>query len=352
MKSSLKSSIAASTVAATHTSLKKTSFKPTTTTWQRQAASNQTTPVSPRSVDDPQLTNEYLSVKMQLEMKKRAIERDKQRLENLRDSKRQTISQEAFKQLLQQKTRKTSKLTNEFLSSSPSVELNNHHSSPSIPKSQTTAEFRFPRSKSSTPEPTLTEAKREESSIVDLSKPMTRDEFLNTLELLKKKYIETTTTATPTPTIDDQRADEGRRIEQLNSNIGELQQVNSVFVDERDPKEVQIVTHTCSLLSLADRRVIDSLVALEYLLRPSRLMEILPSLLIVHWWIHLSSVHFIIEGERRRTRGSSLHPTQGFQSSELRIEQIKTKDENRRQRPSPLIYHLINRRLKIGHPFG
>lgn len=283
MKSSMKSSIAAPTAAAIHTSPKKTSFKSTTTTWQRQAASSQTTPVSPRSADDPQLTNEYLSVKMQLEMKKRAIEREKQRLENLRDSKRQTISQEAFKQLLQQKTRKTSKLTNEFLSSSPSVELNTHRSSPSIPKSQTTAEFRSPRSNSSTPEPTLTEAKRDESSIVDLSQPMTRDEFLNTLELLKKKYIETTTTtATPTPTIDDHRADEGRRIEQLNSNIGELQQVNSVLADRRDSKEVQIINHTCSLLSLADRREIDSLVALKYLLRPRRLMEILPSLLIVH----------------------------------------------------------------------
>ena len=170
---------------------------------------------------------------MQLEMKKRSIERDKQRLENLRDNKRQTISQEAFKQLLQQKTRKTSKLANQFLSSSPSVELNNHHQSQLIPKSQTTAEFPFPRSKSSTPEPTFREAKRDESSIVDLSKPMTRDEFLNTLELLKKKYIETTTTASPTP-IEDQRTDEGRRIEQLNSNIGELQQVNSAGEESAD----------------------------------------------------------------------------------------------------------------------
>jgi len=197
---------------------------PTTTTWQRQALSNQTTPINTTRnqettpIDDPQLTNEYLAVKMQLEMKKRSIERDKQRLETIRDNKRQTISQEAFKQLLQQKTRNTSALTNEFLSSPQS---HNHQ----IRKSQTTSEF---RSQTNTPplqqQPILVESKKEDSSIVDLSKPMTRDEFLNTLELLKQKYLETTTTTSPN-VVEENRNDEGRRIEQLNSNIGELQQV-------------------------------------------------------------------------------------------------------------------------------
>jgi hypothetical protein len=195
---------------------------PTTTTWQRQALSNQTTPINstrrqePSSLDDHQLANEYLAVKMQLEMKKRSIERDKQRLETIRDNKRQTISQEAFKQLLQQKTRNQSALTNEFLSSPQSP--SNH-----IRKSQTTSEF---RSQTNTPplhQPVLIESKKEESSIVDLSKPMTRDDFLHTLELLKQKYLETTTT-TPN-VVEESRTDEGRRIEQLNSNIGELQQV-------------------------------------------------------------------------------------------------------------------------------
>lgn len=197
----------------------------TTTTWQRQALSNQTTPMNTTrnqeqtSLDDSQLTNEYLAVKMQLEMKKRSIERDKQRLESMRDNKRQTISEEAFKQFLQQKTRNTSALANEFLSS---PQANNHQ----IRKSQTTSEF---RSQTNTPplqqqqQPVSHELKKDDSSIVDLSKPMTRDEFLNTLELLKQKYIETTAT-TPT-VVEENRNDEGRRIEQLNSNIGELQQV-------------------------------------------------------------------------------------------------------------------------------
>jgi len=195
---------------------------PTTTTWQRQALSNQTTPINTTRnqqttpIDDHQLTNEYLAVKMQLELKKRSIERDKQRLESMRDNKRQTISQEAFKQLLQQKTRKTSALTNEFLSS-PQSNNNNQ-----IRKSQTTSEF---RSQTTTPplqKPVLIESKKEDSSIVDLSKPMTRDEFLNTLELLKQKYLETTMTPN---IVEENRNDQGRRIEQLNSNIGELQQV-------------------------------------------------------------------------------------------------------------------------------
>jgi hypothetical protein len=198
---------------------------PTTTTWQRQALSNQTTPINTTrdqettSIDDQQLTNEYLAVKMQLEMKKRSIERDKQRLESMRDNKRQTISQEAFKLLLQQKTRNTLALTNEFLSSPQS---NNHH----IRKSQTTSEF---RSQTTTPplqQPVLVESKKQDSSIVDLSKPMTRDEFLNTLEILKQKYLETTTTTMPN-VAEENRNDEGRRIEQLNSNIGELQQVTT-----------------------------------------------------------------------------------------------------------------------------
>lgn len=195
----------------------------TTTTWQRQALSNQTTPMNTTRnqrettpIDDHQLTNELLAVKMQLEMKKRTIERDKQRLETMRDNKRQTISQEAFKQLLQQKTRNTSALKDEFLQSPKS---NNNHQ---IRKSQTTSEF---RSQTNTPpliQPISTETKKDDSSIVDLSKPMTRDEFLNTLELLKQKYIETN--ATPN-IIEENRQDEGHRIEQLNSNIGELQQV-------------------------------------------------------------------------------------------------------------------------------
>ncbi|CAF0720242.1 unnamed protein product [Adineta ricciae] len=219
VKSSLKSSVSSSTV--THTSPKKTTFKPTTTTWQRQALSNQTTPMNTTRtneimpVDDHQLTNEYLTVKMQLEMKKRSIERDKQRLELMRDNKRQTISQEAFKQLLQQKTRNTSTLANEFLLSPQSTNNNQ------IRKSQTTAEF---RSQSNTPvaqQPTIAESKKEETSIIDLSKPMTRDDFLSTLELLKQKYLE----ATPPPALEENRTDESRRIEQLNSNIGELQQV-------------------------------------------------------------------------------------------------------------------------------
>ena len=198
---------------------------PTTTTWQRQAASNQTTPVNAvrrlhqpsNSIDDHQLTNEYLAVKMQLEMKKRSIERDKQRLENLRDNKRQTISQEAFKQLLVQKTRHSSKLSEEFLPPTPSADK-----TPSIRKSQTTAEF--PHA-SRTPAPLgATDGKRDDSSIVDLSKPMTRDEFLTTLELLKQKYLETAVTPA-TPPVEESRHDEGHRIEQLNSNIGELQQV-------------------------------------------------------------------------------------------------------------------------------
>jgi hypothetical protein len=222
MKSSLKNSISSS--AASNTSPKKTTFMSTTTTWQRQALSNQTTPINTTRnqettpTDDQQLNNEYLAVKMQLEMKKRAIERDKQRLETMRDNKRQTISQEAFKQLLQQKTRNTSALTSEFLSSPQS---NNQK----IRKSQTTSELRS----SPLPQPVSIESKKEESSIVDLSKPMTRDEFLNTLELLKQKYIETT--GTPN-VVEENRNDEGRRIEQLNSNIGELQQVRTkVFID-------------------------------------------------------------------------------------------------------------------------
>jgi hypothetical protein len=197
---------------------------PTTTTWQRQALSNQTTPINSSrsdgitSLDDHQLTNEYLAVKMQLEMKKRSIERDKQRLETIRDNKRQIISDEAFKQLLQQKTRNTSAITNEVLSSPQS---NNNH----IRKSQTTSEFRSQTNTSPLQQPVITESKKDESSIVDLSKPMTRDDFLNTLEILKQKYLETTTT---TPNIvEENRNDEGRRIEQLNSNIGELQQVIS-----------------------------------------------------------------------------------------------------------------------------
>jgi len=187
----------------------------TTTTWQRQALSNQTTPINTTRnqetapIDDHQLTNEYLAVKIQLEMKKRSIERDKQRLESIRDNKRQIISQQAFKQLLQQKTRNTSALTNEFL---PSTNTQ-------IRKSQTTSEFRS----QTTQQPVLIESKKEESSIVDLSKPMTRDEFLNTLELLKQKYLETATT--PPKFAEKNRNDEGHRIEQLNSNIGELQQV-------------------------------------------------------------------------------------------------------------------------------
>lgn len=223
MKSSLKNSILASSTA--NTSPKKTTFMATTTTWQRQALSNQNTPINttrlPETspVDDQQLNNEYLAVKMQLEMKKRAIERDKQRLESMRDNKRQTISQEAFKQLLQKKTRTTTALNNEYFSSPQS---NNQQ----IRKSQTTSEL-SPRV--NTPplpqiQPVITPAlKKDESSIVDLSKPMTRDEFLHTLELLKQKYIETTAT---TPTVTEEHSiDEGRRIEQLNSNIGELQQV-------------------------------------------------------------------------------------------------------------------------------
>jgi hypothetical protein len=193
---------------------------PTTTTWQRQALSNQTTPINTTRqqettrIDDPQLTNEYLAVKMQLEMKKRSIERDKQRLETMRDNKRQTISQDAFKQLLKQKTRNTSALTNEFL---PSPQSTNNQ----IRKSQTTSEFRSEINTPPLQRPIVNESKKEESSIVDLSKPMTRDDFLNTLELLKQKYLET---ATPN-VIEESRTDEGRRIEQLNSNIGELQQV-------------------------------------------------------------------------------------------------------------------------------
>ncbi|CAF2927538.1 unnamed protein product [Rotaria sp. Silwood2] len=241
IKSSLKNSISSSTNA--NVSQKKTTFMPTTTTWQRQALSNQTTPIitirnhEMTPTDDSQLTNEYLAVKMQLEMKKRSIERDKQRLENMRDNKRQTISQEAFKQLLQQKTRHTSALTNEFL---PSTQSNNNH----IRKSQTTSEFRSQpnttRAQQQQQQPVLIESKKEESSIVDLSKPMTRDEFLNTLELLKQKYIETTT-STPSNIIEENRNDENHRIEQLNSNIGELQQVLTSLSVKQEEIHNQVV---------------------------------------------------------------------------------------------------------------
>ncbi|CAF4420148.1 unnamed protein product, partial [Adineta steineri] len=71
----------------------------------------------------------------------------------------------------------------------------------------------------------ILESKEEETSIIDLSKPMTRDDFLNTLEILKQKYLETTPPTTTTTTAEDTRNDEGHRIEQLNSNIGQLQQV-------------------------------------------------------------------------------------------------------------------------------
>ncbi|CAF3297359.1 unnamed protein product [Rotaria sp. Silwood2] len=240
IKSSLKNSISSSTNA--NVSQKKTTFMPTTTTWQRQALSNQTTPIitirnhEMTPTDDSQLTNEYLAVKMQLEMKKRSIERDKQRLENMRDNKRQTISQEAFKQLLQQKTRHTSALTNEFL---PSTQSNNNH----IRKSQTTSEFRSQPNTTRAQQqqkPVLIESKKEESSIVDLSKPMTRDEFLNTLELLKQKYIETTT-STPSNIIEENRNDENHRIEQLNSNIGELQQVLTSLSVKQEEIHNQVV---------------------------------------------------------------------------------------------------------------
>lgn len=206
----------------------------TTTTWKRQALSNQPTPINTTRqmetspVDDQQLNNEYLAVKMQLEMKKRAIERDKQRLESARDNKRQTISQEAFKKLLHKNTRTTSALTNEFF---PSPQSNNHH----IRKSQTTSEFSPRINTPPAPQPVSPSLKKEESSIVDLSKPMTRDEFLNTLELLKQRYIETN--AVPPAVIEERPVDEERRIEQLNSNIGELQQVM--------PKEILV----CHLLS-------------------------------------------------------------------------------------------------------
>ncbi|CAF4899057.1 unnamed protein product [Rotaria sp. Silwood1] len=250
IKSSLKTSISSST--NTNASPKKTTFMSTTTTWQRQALSNQTTPINTIrnnhetiSIDDHQLTNEYLAVKMQLEMKKRSIERDKQRLETIRDNKRQTISQEAFKQLLQQKTRHTSALTNEFL---PSTQSNNTH----IRKSQTTSEFRSQSNKTSVPQQQqqtiLIEPKKDESSIVDLSKPMTRDEFLNTLELLKQKYIETTTTASPN-IIEENRIDEGHRIEQLNSNIGELQQVITSLSAKQEEIHNQVVNANGSNVS-------------------------------------------------------------------------------------------------------
>ncbi|CAF3984954.1 unnamed protein product [Rotaria sordida] len=243
IKSSLKTSVSSSI--NPNASHKKTTFMPTTTTWQRQALSNQTTPTNiirnreTTPVDDHQLTNEYLAVKMQLEMKKRSIERDKQRLETIRDNKRQTISQEAFKQLLQQKTRQTSALTNEYL---PSTKSNNNNNNNNIRKSQTTSEF---RSQSNTTtvqqkQPVLIESKKEESSIVDLSKPMTHDEFLNTLELLKKKYLETTTTTMPN-IIQENQNDEGHRIEQLNSNIGELQQVITSLSVKQEEIHNQVV---------------------------------------------------------------------------------------------------------------
>ncbi|CAF0954744.1 unnamed protein product [Adineta steineri] len=242
IKSSLKTSVSAST--AIHTSPKKTTFMPTTTTWQRQALSNQTTPMNTTRtlhqttpVDDHKLSNELLAVKMQLEMKKRSIEREKQRLETIRDNERQTISQKAFKQLLQQKTRNTSALTHEFLSSPQSNNTNNNNQ---IRKSQTTSEF---RSQTNTPplqQPVILESKKEETSIIDLSKPMTRDDFLNTLEILKQKYLETTPPTTTT-TAEDTRNDEGHRIEQLNSNIGELQQVLSSLSVKQEEIHNQVV---------------------------------------------------------------------------------------------------------------
>jgi hypothetical protein len=216
MKSSLTTSV--------QTLPKKTSFQSTTTTWQRQATSNQSTPLgSDRSrektpMDDPQLNQEYLAVKMQLEMKKRSIERDKQRLESERDSKRQTISQEAFKQLLQQKTRTSSKLSNEYrLSKMPPADIQHQ-----IRKSQTTTNISLSKPVVSVPTEVASKVSRqdESSSLLDLSKPMSRDEFLNTLELLKRRYIETQTPEVHVP-VDDQT----HRIEQLNCNIGELQQV-------------------------------------------------------------------------------------------------------------------------------
>ncbi|CAF2033804.1 unnamed protein product [Rotaria magnacalcarata] len=249
IKSSLKTSISSSTNA--NASQKKTTFMPTTTTWQRQALSNQTTPMNTTRnqetspIDDHQLTNEFLAVKMQLEMKKRAIERDKQRLESIRDSKRQTISQEAFKQLLQKKTRNSAALTNEYFPSSESsntINNNNHDSNNHIRKSQTTSEFRSqPNTSSVEQKPVIIEPKKEESSIVDLSKPMTRDDFLNTLELLKQKYLENTTTPTAPNIIEENRIDEGQRIEQLNSNIGELQQVITSLSVKQEELHNQVV---------------------------------------------------------------------------------------------------------------
>jgi hypothetical protein len=200
---------------------------PNKTTWQRQAASNHTTPLtSARTADDLHVNQEYLAVKMQLEMKKRAIERDKQRLESVRDNKRQTISQEAFKQLLQQKTRQTAILNND-----------NQQQQNNIRKSQTTNEISRPKN---------------ENSIVDLSKPMSRDEFLNTLELLKKKYLESNHSAaspsppplaeatahnndSPSPTRDD-----SARLEELNSNIGELQQVLTSLSVKQEEIRLQV----------------------------------------------------------------------------------------------------------------
>ena len=201
---------------------------PNKTTWQRQAASNHNTPLpSARTTDDLHVNQEFLAVKMQLEMKKRAIERDKQRLEAIRDNKRQTIGQQAFKQLLQQKSRQTEILN--------------------LRKSQTTNEISRPK---------------DDKSIVDLSKPMSRDEFLNTLELLKQKYLESNQpAASPVPKEND---DESERLEQLNSNLGELQDVlTSLSVKQEEIRQQMPVKVNGFVMELVDDPSASTVVEME-----------------------------------------------------------------------------------------
>ncbi|CAF0827258.1 unnamed protein product [Didymodactylos carnosus] len=219
MKSSLKNSIIPSSFNHDDDIIvrtpKKTSFA--TTTWQKQAAIQipKTNDNNFNNDENERINKEFLSIKMQLEMKKKSIERDKQRLEISRDEKRQTIGHEAFKQLLQQKRK------NDLQSFLPKEEqhqtqkhkktsfeapanMNNSY----IDQKQSDDKTTTRKLKKSSTTMVETRPRTDEvplSTIVDLSKPMTPDDFLATLELLKKKYIETTTT---TAMVDEKKGDE------------------------------------------------------------------------------------------------------------------------------------------------
>ncbi|CAF1215753.1 unnamed protein product, partial [Didymodactylos carnosus] len=216
-----------------------------TTTWQKQAATH--TPKSDDYICDndenEHMSKEFLAIKMQLEVKKKSIERDKQRLESSRDEKRQTIGHEAFKQLLQQKRKSDlqsflppieqyqSQQDKNFSYEAPAIMNNSHidqkHNNDrtmttKLKKSSTTVIEKRPQ----TDEVSL-------PTIVDLSKPMTHDDFLATLELLKKKYIETTKIS---PTITEETKKEELRNK-------------SEYIDETTPS---VKHHSLSPLTLSD----------------------------------------------------------------------------------------------------